>query len=82
MLSKIKRVFFPTVFGVLYILFSAQLVFSIINIAARFDSASASFLPFDASVMLALEWLALIAARYMYKKPSTSQNNGHHGHRR
>jgi hypothetical protein len=79
MLSKVKRVFFPAIFGVLYALFAAQLVFSIINIVSGglILNSVASF----EICMLLVEWLALIAARYLSKK-SASQQGGHHSYRR
>jgi hypothetical protein len=73
MLLKIKRVFFPSVFFVLYALFVVQIAVTIIGLA----SANGLSRGYFESVTLALEWLALISARYLYKKSANPQNGGY-----
>ena len=74
MFGKIKKVFFTGVFGVLYISFVAQLVY----VLGWVSSVENKLIGLGA---LSLEWLILIAARYLSKRSSNSaQHNG--GYRR
>ena len=72
MFGKIKKVFFTGVFGVLYISFVAQFVWVLTALKG----------PTSVMIGLALlsvEWLVLIAARYLSKRSSNnaqSHNNG------
>ena len=70
MFGKIKKVFFTGVFGVLYISFIAQLVYVlgwVVGIENKLVGLG----------LLTLEWLILIAARYLSKRSSNSaQHNG------
>lgn len=77
MFNKIKKLFFNGVFGVLYISFTAQLVY-ILGWVNGMESK------FTAMGFLALEWLVLISARYLSKKSSNNAqyNNNHNGMRR
>ena len=68
MLGKVKKVFFSGVFGILYISFIAQLVYVI----GWMDALGA----------LALEWLVIIAARYLSKRSGGNQQHGFNGRRR
>ncbi len=76
MFGKIKKVFFTGVFGVLYISFIAQLVYVLgwlTGIENKLMGLS----------VLSLEWLVLIAARYLSKRSSNSaQHGGFSGHNR
>ena len=65
MFGKIKRVFFTGVFGVLYISFVAQFVY----VLAFLDNVQAQVIGLAA---LSVEWLVLIAARYLSKRSSNN----------
>ena len=68
MFGKIKKVFFTGVFGILYISFIAQLVY----ILAVLDDCEAQMIALAA---LAVEWLVLIAARYLSKRSASSNSS-------
>ena len=76
MFGKVKKVFFTGVFGILYISFIAQLVYVLgwMNpVEMKLGGMSA----------LALEWLVLIAARYLSKRSSgAAQQHNNGGFRR
>ena len=65
MFGKVKKVFFTGVFGVLYVSFIAQLVYML----GWGGSLNERMLGMAA---LSLEWLILIAARYLSKRSSSS----------
>ena len=65
MFGKIKKVFFTGVFGILYISFIAQLIY----ILAALDDCGTQMLALAA---LSIEWLVLIAARYLSKRSASS----------
>lgn len=70
MFGKVKKVFFTGVFGILYLSFVAQLVYVL-------GWVSGTETKLLAMAALALEWLVLIAARYLSKRSSNSaQHNG------
>ena len=70
MFGKVKKVFFTGVFGILYISFVAQLVYVL-----GWSNDVSTLLAGMAA--LSLEWLVLIAARYLSKRSSNSaQHNG------
>ena len=74
MFGKVKKVFFTGVFGVLYVAFVAQMIY-VLGWVSGFDNKLIAF------GMLTLEWLVLIAARYLSKRSSNSaQHSG--GYRR
>ena len=73
MFGKVKKVFFTGVFGILYVSFIAQLVYVL-----GFVSGIENKLFYLAA--LSLEWLVLIAARYLSKR--SSNNAQHNGFRR
>jgi hypothetical protein len=73
MFGKVKKVFFTGVFGILYVSFIAQLVYVL-----GFESGVENKLAMLAA--LSLEWLVLIAARYLSKR--SSNNAQHNGFRR
>jgi hypothetical protein len=73
MFGKVKKVFFTGVFGILYVSFIAQLVYVL-----GFVSGIENKLVYLAA--LSLEWLVLIAARYLSK--GSSNNAQHNGFRR
>ncbi len=73
MFGKVKKVFFTGVFGILYVSFIAQLVYVL-----GFVSGAENKLICLAA--LSLEWLVLIAARYLSKR--SSNNAQHNGFRR
>lgn len=76
MFGKIKKIFFTGVFGVLYISFIAQLVYILGWVASVEDKLM--YL-----ALMALEWLVLIAARYLSKRSSgAAHHNGHNGYSR
>ena len=72
MFGKIKKVFFTGIFGVLYISYLAQFVYAL----AYLKGEKEDILVFG---LLSVEWLVLIAARYLSKRSSNnaqSHNNG------
>ena len=73
MFGKIKKIFFTGVFGVLYLSYIAQFVY----VLAYLDGYQEKVV---ALALLAVEWLVLIAARYLSKKSSNggagAHNNG------
>lgn len=76
MFGKVKKVFFTGVFGILYISFVAQLVYVL-----GWSNDVSTLLAGMAA--LSLEWLVLIAARYLSKRSSNSaQHNSFNGRRR
>ena len=76
MFGKIKKVFFNGIFAFLYISFIAQVV-SVLGWAGSIDNIMRGL------GMLSLEWLGLIAARYLSKRSSgAAQHNGFNNRRR
>lgn len=76
MFGKVKKVFFTGVFGILYISFVAQLVY-VLGWAGSLENTLTGM------SVLSLEWLVLIAARYLSKRSSNSaQHNNYNGRRR
>lgn len=76
MFGKIKKVFFTGIFGLLYISFVAQLVY-ILGWVMGIENKLLYL------AMLSIEWLVLIAARYLSKRSSNNaQYNGFNGRRR
>ncbi len=76
MFGKVKKVFFTGMFGILYISFIAQIVY-ILGWVGGIENRLVYL------ALLAFEWLALIAARYLSKRSSTgAQYNGFNGRRR
>lgn len=76
MFGKVKKVFFTGIFGILYISFVAQLVY-VLGWAGSIDNCMLGL------GMLSLEWLVLIAARYLSKRSSnTAQHHGFNNGRR
>ena len=63
MFGKIKKVFFTGIFGILYISFIAQIVY----VLALVNDLEAKM---AAMAILSVEWLVLIAARYLSKRSS------------
>ena len=76
MFGKVKKVFFTGVFGILYVSFVAQLVY----VLGWVSGVEQKML---AMAALTLEWLVLIAARYLSKRSSNSaQHVSFNGHNR
>ena len=76
MFGKVKKIFFTGIFGFLYISFIAQIVY-ILGWVPGFDTKLIYM------GLIAFEWLALIAERYLSKRSSSSaQYNGYNGRRR
>ena len=76
MFGKVKKVFFTGVFGILYVGFIAQLVY----VLGWSKDANEVMLGMAG---LSLEWLILIATRYLSKRSSNSaQQHGNGGFRR
>ena len=81
MFGKVKKVFFTGVFGILYVSYVAQLAWVLFcagGFTHDFDTKALAL------GLLSLEWLVLIAARYLSKRSSSNaqHNNGFHGRRR
>ena len=68
MFGKVKKIFFTGVFGVLYVSFIAQLVY-VLGWVAGIENKLMML------GLLTLEWMILIAARYLSKR---SSNNAQH----
>ena len=66
MFGKIKKVFFTGVFGILYISFISQVVYVLAFMNEGCDAMLV------AMAGLSVEWLVLIAARYLSKRSSAS----------
>ncbi len=75
MFGKVKKVFFTGVFGILYISFIAQLAYVLGWVAGIENKMMALG-------ALTLEWLILIAARYLSKRSSNSAQHGNNFRRR
>ena len=75
MFGKIKKIFFTGVFGVLYLSYIAQFVYVLAYLENRQEQVIGL-------ALLAVEWLVLIAARYLSKKSSNGSANMHNGFRR
>ncbi|MDR0741349.1 MAG: hypothetical protein LBF28_01080 [Rickettsiales bacterium] len=76
MFGKIKKIFFTGMFGILYISFVAQLIY----VLGWINGWETKFVSLG---FLALEWLILIAARYLSKKSSNNaQHSGGYNNRR
>ena len=70
MFGKVKKVFFTGVFGILYVGFIAQLVY-VLGWSSTIQEVMMGM------AGLSLEWLILIAARYLSKRSSgAAQFNG------
>ena len=65
MFGKIKKVFFTGVFGILYVSFIAQLIY----VLFAMDTVAQTLMGLAG---LSLEWMILIAARYLSKRSSNS----------
>ncbi len=66
MFGKIKKVFFTGIFGILYISYIAQLVYVLTNTGFNCDEKMVGL------AVLSVEWLVLIAARYLSKRSSSN----------
>lgn len=75
MFGKIKKVFFTGIFGVLYISYIAQLVY----VLAYLNGLQEKVIGL---ALLSVEWLVLIAARYLSKKSSNNAQQYNNGFRR
>ncbi len=76
MFGKVKKIFFTGMFGIMYISFVAQIVY-VLGWAGDISNKMLGM------GLLALEWLVLIAARYLSKRSSTgAQYNGYNNRRR
>jgi hypothetical protein len=79
MFGKIKKIFFTGMFGIMYVGFVAQLVYVLTLL--KTDLGQAMF----GLGLLALEWLIIIAARYLSKKSAGGnyrEHNGYNNYRR
>ena len=80
MFGKIKRIFFTGIFGILYVSFVAQLVWVLCFMGTY--GWDLIYLKMFGLAVLSLEWLVLIAARYLSKRSSAgAQFNGHNRRR-
>ncbi len=76
MFGKVKKIFFTGMFGIMYISFVAQIVY-VLGWAGDISNKMLGM------GLLALEWMVLIAARYLSKRSSTgAQYNGYNNRRR
>ena len=75
MFGKIKKIFFTGVFGVLYLSYIAQFVY----VLAFIDSCQDQVIGL---ALLSVEWLVLIAARYLSKRSSNNAQSHNNGFRR
>ena len=67
MFGKIKKIFFTGIFGVLYISYIAQFVY----VLAFVENCQEQIIGL---ALLSVEWLVLIAARYLSKRSASSNN--------
>ena len=65
MFGKVKKIFFTGVFGILYVSFVAQLVY-VLGWVAGIENKLMML------GLLTLEWMILIASRYLSKRSSNS----------
>ena len=65
MVGKIKKLFFTGMFGILYISFVAQVVY-VLGFMHDCEAMMAAL------AALSVEWLVLIAARYLSKRSASS----------
>lgn len=65
MFGKIKKVFFTGVFGVLYLSYVVQFIYVLAMVSECREKVLGL-------ALLAVEWLVLIAARYLSKKSSNN----------
>jgi len=70
MFGKIKKIFFTGVFGVLYISYVAQFVYVLAYLEDCHDKVIGL-------ALLSVEWLVLIAARYLSKRSASSNTTLH-----
>lgn len=75
MFGKIKKIFFTGVFGVLYISYIAQFVYVLTHLEGCQETVIGL-------ALLSVEWLVLIAARYLSKKSSSNAPMHGNGFRR
>ncbi len=75
MFGKVKKVFFTGVFGILYISFIAQIVY----VLGWGDGIENRLMYLG---LLSLEWLVLIAARYLSKRSSNTAQYNNYNRRR
>ena len=75
MLGKIKKLFFTSVFAVLYVSFIAQFVY----VLAHLEGCQNKVIGL---ALLSVEWLVLIAARYLSKRSSNNSQGRNNGFRR
>ena len=75
MFGKIKKVFFTGVFGVLYISYIAQFVYVLTQLH------NTDYMVYGLA-LLSVEWLVLIAARYLSKRSSNNAQSHNNGFRR
>ncbi len=68
MVGKIKKLFFTGMFGILYISFVAQVVY-VLGFMHDCEAMMAAL------AALSVEWLVLIAARYLSKRSASSTQN-------
>ncbi|MDR0967629.1 MAG: hypothetical protein LBL75_02230 [Rickettsiales bacterium] len=70
MIGKIKKIFFNGVFGILYVGFIAQLIYFLWVLGMDVGAGMQGLM------MLSVEWLVLIGARYLSKKSSGGASSG------
>lgn len=77
-MNKIKKIFFNGVFGILYVSFTAQLIYVLATMWSDINQGM------FALGLLAVEWLVLISARYLSKKSAAGKNgaSNYNGYRR
>jgi hypothetical protein len=73
MIGKLKKIFFVGMFGVLYVSFIAQLGYVLTMLYSNLEAALCAL------GLLSLEWLVIIAARYLSKKSASGREHGNNG---
>jgi len=71
-MNKVKAIFFPAIFGIMYLAFVAALVYVIYHIFAVDVLEGFIFLS-----ALSVQWMVLIAARFMAKRAATNSRPAH-----
>ena len=77
-MGKLRKIFFNSVFVLLYTSFLAQFVYILVKVGGTDFSQKLAFLG-----LISIEWLIIMTARFMYRKVGSNNSySGNNGHRR
>ena len=71
-MGKLRKIFFNSIFVLLYLSFLAQFIYILIRVGRTDLSEKIGFLG-----LISIEWLILMTARFMYRK--VGSNNSYSG---